>query len=141
MMRLVVDTNVIVAAVRSDRGASRRLLIAALEGRYRLLVSASLLIEYEAVLKREEQRAASGASVDDIDAILDALARIAEPVEISYLWRPQLADPGDELVLEAAVNGGAEAIASFDVHHLHHAAARIAIEVARPVAILRRLEK
>lgn len=101
------------------------------------MVSASLLIEYEAVLKRDEQRAASGASVDDIDAILDALARIAEPVEISYLWRPQLADPGDELVLETAVNGGAEAIASFDVRHLRRAAARFAIEVARPVIILR----
>ena len=94
-MRLVLDTNVVVAAVCSDRGASRRLLIAALERRCRLLVSASLLIEYEAVLKRGEQRAASGASIDDIDAILDALARIAQPVEISYLWRPQLADPGD----------------------------------------------
>jgi putative PIN family toxin of toxin-antitoxin system len=138
-MRLVLDTNVVVAAVRSDRGASRRLLIAALEGRCRLLVSASLLIEYEAVLKRDEQRAASGASIDDIDALLDALARIAEPVEISYLWRPQLADPGDELVLEAAVNGGAETIPSFDVRHLHHAAAKFAIEVARPVTIVRRL--
>jgi hypothetical protein len=73
-----------------------------------LLVSASLLIEYEAVLKPEEHRAASGASIEDVDGVLDALARIAEPVEISYLWRPHLADPGDELVLETAVNGRAE---------------------------------
>jgi putative PIN family toxin of toxin-antitoxin system len=140
-MRLVLDTNVVVAAVRSDRGASRRLLAAAFEGRYKLLASASLLIEYEAVLKREEHRVASGASVTDIDAILNAVARIAEPVEIGYLWRPQLADPGDELVLELAANGGADAIVSFDLRHLSRAATRFGIEVARPAAILERLGK
>jgi predicted nucleic acid-binding protein len=116
--------------MRSDGGASRRLLVAVLGGRSRLLVSAALLIEYEAVLKRIEHRAASGAS-----------ARIAEPVEISYLWRPHLADPGDELVLEAAVAGRAELIASFDLRHLASAAARFGIEVARPGTMVRRLEE
>ena len=138
-MRLVLDTNVLVAAIRSDQGASRRLLVAVFGGQCRLLVSATLLIEYEAVLKRAEHRAASGASIEDIDGLLDALARIAEPVEISYLWRPHLADPGDELVLETAVNGGAEMIATFDLRHLAVAAARFGIEAARPGAIVRRL--
>src|SRR4051794_31440773 len=104
-MRLVLDANVLVAAIRSDRGASRRLLVSALGGRCRILVSAALLIEYEAVLKRAEHRAARGASIDDIDGLLDGFARLAEPVEVSYLWRPLLADPGDELLLEATVNG------------------------------------
>ena len=140
-MRLVLDTNVVVAAVCSDRGASRRLLIAALERRCRLLVSASLLIEYESVLKRAEHRAASGASIEDVDGMLDALVRIAEPVEISYLWRPHLADPGDELVLETAVNGGADMIATFDLRHLAPAAAGFAIAVARPGTIVRRLRE
>ena len=93
------------------------------------------------VLKRAEHRAASGASIEDIDRLLDALARIAEPVEISYLWRPHLADPGDELVLETAVNGGAEMIATFDLRHLAVAAARFGIEAARPGAIVRRLRE
>jgi hypothetical protein len=67
------------------------------------------------------------------------LARVAEPVEVpSYLWRPHLVDPGDELVLEAAVNGGADVIATFDLRHLA-AAARFGIAVARPGAIVRRL--
>jgi putative PIN family toxin of toxin-antitoxin system len=134
-MRLVLDTNVLVAAIRSDQGASRRLLVAALGRRCQLLVSASLLIEYESVLKRPEHRAASGASIEDIEGLLDGLARVAEPVEISYLWRPHLADPDDELVLEAAVNGGADA--TFDLRHL--AAARFGIAVARPGAIVHRL--
>jgi putative PIN family toxin of toxin-antitoxin system len=140
-MRLVLDTNVLVAAIRSDQGASRRLLMAVLGGQGRLLVSASLLIEYEAVLKRLEHRAASGASIEDVDGVLDALARIAEPVEISYLWRPHLADPGDELVLETAVNGGADMIATFDLRHLASAAAGFGIAAARPATIVRRLRE
>jgi putative PIN family toxin of toxin-antitoxin system len=140
-MRLVLDTSVLVAAVRSDQGASRRLLMAVFGGECRILVSASLLIEYEAVLKREEHRAASGASIQDVDGLLDALARIAEPVEISYLWRPHLADPGDELVLETAVNGGAEMIATFDLRHLASAAARFGIAAARPGTVVRRLRE
>jgi putative PIN family toxin of toxin-antitoxin system len=140
-MRLVLDTNVLVAAIRSDQGASRRLVAGVLGGQCRFLVSASLLIEYEAVLKRVEHRTASGASIEDVDGLLDALARIAEPVEISYLWRPHLADPGDELVLETAVNGGADMIASFDLRHLAAAAARFGIVVARPGTIVRRLQE
>jgi putative PIN family toxin of toxin-antitoxin system len=138
-MRLVLDTNVLVAAIRSDQGASRRLMVAVLGGQCSILVSASLLIEYEAVLKRSEHRAASGASIEDVDGLLDALARIAEPVEISYLWRPHLTDPGDELVLETAVNGGADMIASFDLRHLARASARFGIAVERPGAIVRQL--
>jgi putative PIN family toxin of toxin-antitoxin system len=140
-MRLVLDTNVLVAAMRSDQGASRRLLVAVLRAECRLLVSASLLIEYEAVLKREEHRAASGAAIEDVDGLLDALARIAEPVEISYLWRPHLADPGDELVLEAAVNGRADMIASFDLRHLASVAARFGVAVATPATIVNRLRE
>ena len=140
-MRLVLDTNVLVAAIRSDQGASRRLLVAVLGRQCRLLVSASLLIEYEAVLKRAEHRAASGASVEDIDGLLDALAHIAEPVEASYLWRPHLADPGDELVLETAVNGGADMIATFDLRHLAPAAGRFGIVAARPGVIVGRLQE
>jgi putative PIN family toxin of toxin-antitoxin system len=140
-MRLVLDTNVLVAALRSDQGASRRLLVAVLGGQCRILVSPTLLIEYEAVLKRDEHRAASGASIEDVNGLLDGLARIAEPVEVNYLWRPQLADPGDELVLEAAVDGHADLIVSFDLRHLASAAARFGIEVARPGTIVRRLEE
>jgi putative PIN family toxin of toxin-antitoxin system len=139
-MRLVLDTHVLVAAIRSDQGASRRLLVAVLGRRCELLVSASLLIEYESVLKRPEHRAASGASIEDIDRLLDGLARVAEPVEVSYFWRPYLADPGYELVLEAAVNGGADMIATFDLRHLA-VATRFGIVVAQPGVIVRRLSE
>lgn len=83
--RVVLDTSVLVAATRSDRGARRRLLVEALERRYELLASVPLMIEYEAVLTRPEHLEASGLSADDISAILDALAAVADRVRLAYL--------------------------------------------------------
>ncbi len=90
-MRLVIDTNVMVAALRSDAGASRWLLRAALERRrgLTLLVSVPLLIEYEAVMTRADHLKAAGLSVGEVEALLDAVAAVAEPVRLAYLWRPR----------------------------------------------------
>lgn len=63
---------------------------------------------------RAEHLHAAGATEVDVLNLLDALAGVAEPVELHFLWRPQLRDPNDELVLEAAVNGRAEAIVTFN---------------------------
>src|SRR5947207_15752756 len=89
-----------VAALRSDAGASRRLLIAALTGKFDLLLSVPLMIEYEGVMKRHEQLVAAGASVRDIDVILDALAAVGVRVTLNFSWRPMLRDAADEMVLE-----------------------------------------
>jgi predicted nucleic acid-binding protein len=104
-MRIVLDTDVVVAAVRSRLGASRAWLRAILAGEAMLLLSVPLALQYEAELKRPERLAGSGATLAEIDTLLDALAAIFEPVAISYLWRPALRDPDDEMVLEAAMNG------------------------------------
>ncbi len=100
-MRLVLDTAVMVAAIRSDAGASRVLLRAALERRRRvtMLVSVALLIEYEAVMTRGEHLDAAGLLSTDVGALLDAFAAVAEPVRLSYLWRPALPDADDDMVL------------------------------------------
>src|SRR5436189_6417216 len=103
--RTVLDTNVLVAAVRSDRGASRVLLTAALERRYPVLASVPLMLQYESVLTRSAHLEAAGISAKDVGILLDGLAIVAEPVRISYLWRPVLPDADDDLVLETAVNG------------------------------------
>ena len=81
------------------------LLVAALERRHQLLVSVPLMIEYESVLTRADHLEASGLSRDDVQATLDAIALVAEPVRLAYLWRPILADADDDMVLETAVNG------------------------------------
>jgi hypothetical protein len=87
-MRLVLDTATMVAGIRSDRGASRRLLRMALEGRgFRPLISVPLLIEYEAVLTRPEHLKVARLTIDDIGVLLDAVAAVAERVELAFLWR------------------------------------------------------
>lgn len=67
-------------------------------------------MEYEAVCTRTEHLAAAGLGLADVRIYLDALASMVQPVAIHYLWRPQLRDPADELVLEAAVNARAQAM-------------------------------
>jgi putative PIN family toxin of toxin-antitoxin system len=131
-MRAVFDTDVLVAALRSDRGASRRLLRAALERRLVLLTSVPLLLEYEAVLTREEHLEAAGIGADEVNIVLDALAVVMEPVHLAFLWRPSLKDPADEMVLETAVNGGAEVLVTFNLKHFSKAALRFGVRAVTP---------
>lgn len=123
-MRVVLDTDVMVAAIRSAVGASRWLLLAGVEGRLLLLVSPALFLEYEAVPKRPEHLIAAKADETMIDVILDLLALEAEQVQIHYRWRPQLADVGDELVLETAVNGRADVLVTFNIRDFELGARR-----------------
>ena len=139
-MRLVLDTDVVVAAFRSDRGASRRLLLAALNRKVIMLVSVPLMLEYEAVLKRPEQLDAIGVTSDEIDAVLDALAAVIEPVRLRFLWRPMLKDPSDEMVLETAVNGRADRLVTFNLRHLGQAAQEFGIRVDGPGATWREIQ-
>ena len=104
MAPFVLDTAVIVAATRSDAGASRQLLLAGSDKRFELLLSVPLALEYEAVLKRPEQIAASGGMVQEVDKLLSALIAIARPVYRSFFWRPLLRDADDDMVLETALS-------------------------------------
>lgn len=103
-----------VAAFRSSGGASRQLLLRALAGRFELLLSVPLLLEYEAVLTRAEQLSAIGIGRRDVEIVLDDVTSIARPVRLSYRWRPQLPDAKDDMVLETAVNGSADAVVTFN---------------------------
>lgn len=113
-MKLVLDTNVVVAALRSPAGASAEVIRAAGAGRCKLVVSVPLVLEYEAVLLRPEHLAAAGLSGDDAIRFLDGIVHLAEPTEVHFMYRPVTRDPADELVVEAALNGGAEAIVTFN---------------------------
>lgn len=139
-MKLILDTSIMVAAIHSDSGASRRLLVGALAGQFRLLVSTSLLIEYEAVMTRPVHLAASSLSEADVAALLDSVAGIAEPVRLSFLWRPQLRDADDDMVLEAAVNGSADAIVTFNIRDFEGPCARFGIAILTPGLAVRKLE-
>ena len=78
------------------------------------MLSVPLLIEYEAVLTRPEQLATCGMRAAEIGRVLDDLVAVATPITRSYRWRPMLPDPDDDMILEAAVNGNADAIVTFN---------------------------
>jgi putative PIN family toxin of toxin-antitoxin system len=139
MNRVVVDTDVMVAAFDSPTGASRQLLIEILDGKAKLLLSTSLMLEYEAVLTRPRILKLSGIEAEEVLAVLDELAGLCQPVAFDFRWRPTAADADDDLVLETAINGNAEVIASFNVRHMAAGAARFGIAVERPAAVLRRI--
>jgi putative PIN family toxin of toxin-antitoxin system len=139
-MRLVIDTDVLVAALRSDQGASRQLLLAALDRRLVVLASVPLMLEYEAVLTRPEHLDKTGLTIKETNIILDALAAVVEPVALHFLWRPQLKDSGDEMVLETAVNGHADRLATFNVRHLKEAAMTFGIRASRPGEVWREIQ-
>jgi len=139
-VRIVLDTKVLVAALRSDAGASRRLLERALDQRYVLLLSVPLMIEYESVLVRPEHLDVSNLSTREVGVILDALAAVGEAVRLSFLWRPMLNDPADDMVLETAVNGRAELLVTFNRRHFARAAEFFEVTIASPGEALRHLE-
>jgi predicted nucleic acid-binding protein len=124
LVRLVLDTDVMVSAFRSNLGASRQVLVAILRRRCVLVLTVPLALEYEAVMTRSEHLAASGLAETDIGALLDAVISVAEPVRLAFLWRPQLPHPDDDMVLEAAINGRADRIVTFDRRHFASVGAR-----------------
>jgi len=135
-----MDTDVIVAAFRSNNGASRRVLDAALARRFNLLLSVPLMLEYESVLSRPEHLAASGVGIKDVTDVLDELAIVATRVKLLVRMRPILRDPNDEMVLETAINGRADAIVTFNDRDFKPAAGLFRCLALRPGQIVRKLE-
>ena len=138
--RVVLDTNVLVAASRSRLGASFALMQALRAGRFTALASVPLLLEYEAVLCRPEQLAASGRNTVQTAAFLDALCLCVEPVHLHFLWRPQLRDAADEMVLETALNGAADALVTLNIGDFAPAA-KFRLAVLTPGAFWRQLKE
>ena len=135
-MKVVLDADVFVTALRSRRGASAAWLRAALRREVEMLASVPLMLHYEAVMSRPEHRAVSGLTMAELGAVLDAIAAIVMPVTISYLWRPMLRDPDDELVLETAVNGRADLVLTFNERDFA-GAERFMPRISRPGPALR----
>ena len=139
MTRVVLDTDVLVAALRSPGGASAEVLRRAQAGRLTMLASVALFTEYESVLMRPEHLRACGQTANAMNHALDELAERVVRVECWYQWRPQLRDPADEMVLEAAVNGRAECLLSFNRRDFGDAPARFGLVLAAPGPFLRSL--
>ena len=141
-MRLVMDTDVLVAGLRSRTGASRILLQAIEAGIILPLISVATVLEYEEVLMRPQQLNAMDLTPADIDAFLDALIARSEEVSPYYNHGGEIRDPNDEKFVTAALNGQAEAIVTFNVKDYVPRDSRVTglgITVCRPGELLRRL--
>lgn len=139
MRRVVLDTDVVVTALRSRSGGSNAVLIEVARGRLVTLVTPALFLEYEAVLKRPEQRLVHGLDAAAIDQFLAALADASEAVEVSFQWRPQLRDANDEMVLETALNGRADALVTHNVRDFVGVAGKFGLRVLRPGELLKEM--
>lgn len=140
-MRYILDTDVIVSAMRSPTGASAALLLAALDGLFVIVANVPLVVEYEATCSLAEHRDAAGLDVQQVGQFLDTLAALVEPVPSHYLWRPKLRDAADEMVLEAAVNGKADAIITFNLRDYGSVPNTFGIDVLKPSEALMRIRQ
>jgi predicted nucleic acid-binding protein len=136
MSRVVLDTSVLVAAVRSRRGASFELVSRLAAGEFEAAVSVPLVLEYEDALLRHLP--ASPLDEADVRILIDYVCEVAIRQEIFFLWRPNLRDPGDDLVLELAVAAGCEAVVTHNVRDFR-GAERLGVRVATPGQFLQEL--
>jgi putative PIN family toxin of toxin-antitoxin system len=139
--RVVLDTSVVAAGLRSRFGASNAVLRLVATRQLVPLATPPLFLEYEDVLKRPEQRLAHGLAPEAIDEFLAEFAALIEPVEIHLSWRPQLRDPNDEMVLEAAINGQADGLVTYNMADFALAADRFKIRVIRPADVLKEMKR
>jgi putative PIN family toxin of toxin-antitoxin system len=112
-IQIVIDTNVLVSALRSNRGASFKLLsLVGASERFEINLSVPLVLEYEDVANRQSH--INGLSAQDISDIIDYLCSVGNRRQIFFLWRPFLKDPKDDMVLELAVEAQCKYIVSFN---------------------------
>lgn len=137
----MVDADVVVAAMRSPRGASAEILRAARRNVVQLLASVSLALEYESVCSEPEHRMAAELNAEEAQLFIDAILAMAEPVQTHFLWRPQLRDSGDEMVLETAINGRADALVTFNLRDFNTVPLRFGIEVLLPRDFVKRIRR
>lgn len=133
----MLDTSVLVAAIRSPDGASRALIDAILEDRVELILSVPLALEYEAVVTRPEHLRISGYTAIEVEKLLDALCAKGIETRFRWSWRPQLNDPDDGMVLDTAINGQAHAIVTFNQTHFEMAARRFGIRTISPSRVMK----
>jgi predicted nucleic acid-binding protein len=132
--RVALDTNVLVAGLRSRQGASFRLLDDVGRGRFEIALSVPLVLEYEDALLRHAP--VTGLSRRDVDVFLDYFCSVAHLQEIFFLWRPLLPDPKDDLVLELAVAAGCRTVVTYNVRDFRGAES-LGVSAQRPGPFLK----
>jgi predicted nucleic acid-binding protein len=134
---LILDTSVLIAGLRSSLGASFALLELVGSGRFTVGLTGALVLEYEATCMKSLP--ALNLTADDVKDLLDYFCHVGKLAAIRFQVRPSVADPDDELVLEAAIAAGSEWIVTHNIRDMVAGAARYGIEVITPGEALRRL--
>ncbi|AFY80888.1 putative toxin-antitoxin system toxin component, PIN family [Oscillatoria acuminata] len=131
--QIIVDTNVLLAGLKSSRGASYKFLTLLNDGRWCLNVSTTLVLEYEEILKRE--RVQLGLTLEEVDYIVNGICTIARHRQIFYLWRPIARDPDDDFLVDLAVECQADCIITYNKRDLQEAE-RFGIRILSPKEFL-----
>jgi len=138
MDNIALDTNVLISGLRSNQGASFKLLSLVGTGRFAISLSVPLVLEYEDVLKRQAG-AAIALSEAEIGDVLDYLCSIGQHNRVYYLWRPFLPDPHDDMVLELAVSAECNFIVTYNISDFA-GIERFGVEAITPKVLLERIE-
>ncbi|MBD2151786.1 putative toxin-antitoxin system toxin component, PIN family [Pseudanabaena sp. FACHB-1277] len=115
-LRIVIDTSVLISALLGSNGASRELIRCCLEGKYQPLMGNTLFLEYESVVFREEIRTKCILTETEILTLLESLMHVSLWIDVYYLWRPNLRDESDNHLIELAIAGNAQIIATKNVN-------------------------
>lgn len=118
---VVIDTSVIISALIGQKGPGREVLRNCLLGEYRLLISNALYLEYEELSKRKKILDVCPLSAKEITELLNSFYSLCEWVPIYYLWRPNIADEGDNFLIELALAGNATHIVTNNISDLKNA--------------------
>jgi putative PIN family toxin of toxin-antitoxin system len=137
---VILDTDVIVSAIRSTKGASAEIVRRILRGEVGIEVTVAIALEYEAVATRIEHLEAGGLTEMEALNVIDALIAIADPVEVHFRWRPQLRDADDEMILEAAINAQDRRIVTFNKKDFAPAVTRFGLGLLSPAEFLEMLK-
>ena len=133
-LEVVIDTNVLVSALKSKRGASFKVLTLIGQSKFDINLSVQLILEYEDVAKRLIGETAL--NEEDINDILDYICSVSNRREIFYLWRPFLKDPKDDMVLELAVTSNCDMIITYNKKDFKGVEKYFGIRVLSPKELL-----
>jgi putative PIN family toxin of toxin-antitoxin system len=138
---VVLDTSVLIAALRSSTGAAAEVVRLTLLQELTILMDYKLSCEYRAAALRSEHLAISGKTREETELLLDMLEAVAEPVMVIVRHRPFSPDANDDMVLDVAINGSADAIVSNNTRHFREPAKRFQLDLLRPGELLSEFRK
>ena len=131
-MKVVLDTAALISAIRSDTGAAAEIVRLAALGELTLLMDLKLVCEYRDVAMRSHHVAVSGKTLEGVRVVIARLEAMAAPVVVSIKHRPLSQDPNDDMVLDVAINGDADAVVTNNIKDFRLAAKRFGIRLLTP---------